>query len=588
MSKQTLEHKNHHADFCVVGGGLAGMCAAVAAARRGLRVVLMHDRPMPGGNASPEVRMWVWGARGKNNRETGLIEEMLLENHYRNPLRNYSIWGSILYEFVHLQENLTVLLNCSCNDLEMDGDRIRSVTGWQTTTQTWHTVEATLFADCSGDSILAPLSGAKFRMGQEAAGEFGESIASPHVSKATMGMSLLIQAREMASPQPFIPPKWAAKYPSDDDLRHRDHDLGNGDWMWNNFWWIEAGGDRDGIGQTEEIRDELIRCAFGVWDHIKNRGDHKSDNWTLDWVGFLPGKRESRRYEGDYIINENDVRTGGRFNDVVAYAGWPLDDHHPNGIRHPGKPSTVYEVPSPWGIPYRALYSCNVANLYCAGRNISASHVAFSSSRVMATCAIAGQAVGTAAAIAVARGISPREVGQRAIGRLQQALLEDDCHLPGLRREVATLGRTATLTASEGDAEPLRNGVDRPVGECFNGWSAPAGAWVQYTFPQAERLGRLRLVFDSDLDRPQTSMLCKYPLKIEPIVPPATLVRAFRIEALDPLGQWNTVFREENNHQRLVRVAIKTHAQALRFCPEATWGAERVNVFAWDVDRCGE
>ncbi len=530
--------------------------------------------------------MWVWGARGANNRETGIIEEMLLENYHRNPLRNYSIWGSILYEFVHLQENLTVLLNCSCNDLEMDGDRIRTVTGWQTTTQTWHTVEATLFADCSGDSILAPLSGAKFRVGQEAADEFRESIASAKASKSTMGMSLLIQARETTSPQPFIPPRWAAKYPSDEDLPYRDHDLGNGDWMWNNFWWIEAGGERDSIAQTEEIRDELLCCAFGVWDHIKNRGNHESDNWTLDWVGFLPGKRESRRYEGDYIINENDVRGGGHFNDVVAYAGWPLDDHHPNGIRHPGKPSTVYEVPSPWGIPYRALYSCNVTNLYCAGRNISASHVAFSSSRVMATCAIIGQAVGTAASIAIARGMTPREVGQRSIARLQQALLEEDCHLPGLKREIPMLSRMATLTASEGDPEPLRNGVDRPVGDALNGWSGSAGSWVQYTWPHAQRLGRLRLVFDSDLNRPDTTMLCKYPLEIEPISVPATLIRAFRVEAMDSTGQWNTIFREEDNHQRLMCVTVKTHTEALRFHAETSWGAPRMNLFAWDVEPC--
>ncbi|NLE38531.1 MAG: FAD-dependent oxidoreductase, partial [Pirellulaceae bacterium] len=517
MSKHALEHRLHQADFCVVGGGLAGMCAAIAAARHGLRVVLMHDRPMPGGNASPEIRMWVWGARGPNNRETGIIEEMLLENHYRNPLRNYSIWGSILYEFVHLQPNLTTLLNCSCNNLEMDGDRIKSITGWQTTTQTWHTVEATMFADCSGDSILAPLSGARFRVGQEAAHEFGESIAPSKASQSTMGMSLLIQAREMPSPQPFIPPKWAAKFPCDDDLPHRDHDLGNGDWMWNNFWWIEAGGDRDGIAHTEEIRDELLRCAFGVWDHVKNQGDHKAENWMLDWVGFLPGKRESRRYEGDYIVNENDVRAGGRFNDVVAYAGWPMDDHHPRGIHHPDKPSTIYELDAPWGIPYRSLFSCNVPNLYCAGRNISASHVAFSSSRVMATCAVVGQAVGTAASIAIHRGLTPREVGQRAIAQLQQTLLEDDCYLPGYRREISALTRIATLTASEGDPEPLRNGIDRPGCDAFNGWSGSPGSWLQYTLPHPQRLGRVRLVFDSDLNRPQTSMLCKYPLHIEPI-----------------------------------------------------------------------
>ena len=160
-----MQHKIHKVDLCVVGGGLAGMCAAIAAARHGAKVALMQDRPVLGGNASSEVRMWICGAHGENNRETGIIEEIMLENRYRNPLRNFSIWDSILYEKVRFEPNITLLLNCSCTDATVDDDRIRSVTGWQLTTQTWHTVEADLFADCSGDSILAPLTGAEFRMG---------------------------------------------------------------------------------------------------------------------------------------------------------------------------------------------------------------------------------------------------------------------------------------------------------------------------------------------------------------------------------------------------------------------------------------
>ena len=176
MAFQTITHQ---ADFCVVGGGLAGLCAAVAAARHGARVVLMQERPMLGGNASSEVRMWVCGA-GSGHRdllETGLVEELMMENQYRNPDKNYSVWDGILYELAAYQENLTLLLNCTCNQCEMDGNRIVSVTGWQMTTQQVHRVEAALFADCSGDSVLAPLTGADFRVGREARSEFGEDIA---------------------------------------------------------------------------------------------------------------------------------------------------------------------------------------------------------------------------------------------------------------------------------------------------------------------------------------------------------------------------------------------------------------------------
>ena len=318
----------HKVDLCVVGGGLAGMCAAIAAARRGARVALMHDRPVLGGNASSEIRMWICGAGGADNAETGIIEEILLDNFYRNPLQGFSIWDSILYEKVRFEPNITLLLNCSCLDAAMAGERVRSATGWQLTTQTWHTVEAGLFADCSGDSVLAPLTGAEFRMGREARREFGESIEPEESDGRTMGMSCLIQARETDRPQRFIPPAWAHPYRTDDDLPRRDHGVCDG-----NFWWLELGGEQDCIHDTEAVRDELLKAAFGVWDHIKNHGDHGAENWALDWVGFLPGKRESRRCLGDHLLTQNDVRAGARFDDVVAYGGWPMDDHHPGGLR---------------------------------------------------------------------------------------------------------------------------------------------------------------------------------------------------------------------------------------------------------------
>ena len=205
-----METINHKADFCVVGGGLSGMAAAVVAARHGTKTVLIQDRPVLGGNASSECRMWISGAKD-DVHETGYVEELKLENNYRNPQLSWSIWDSITYESVRFQPNLEVILNCSVNDLTMDGMRITSVKGWQLTTQTWHIVEAELFADCSGDSILAPLSGADFRIGREARNEFGEDFGPEEDDLKTMGMSCLIQARETDSPKKFIPPTWANK-----------------------------------------------------------------------------------------------------------------------------------------------------------------------------------------------------------------------------------------------------------------------------------------------------------------------------------------------------------------------------------------
>jgi len=569
----------HQVDFCVVGGGLAGLSAAVSAARHGARVALMQDRPIPGGNASSEIRMWVCGARGPNHRETGLIEEIQLDNRHRNPLRNFSIWDSILYEKARFEPNITLLLNCSCNRLKKTGKRIRSVTGWQSTSETWHTVSAPLFADCSGDSILAPLSGADFRIGREARAEFGESIEPETSDSRTMGMSCLIQARQTDRPQPYIPPAWANRYESDAELPHRYHDFRG----LSNFWWIELGGEQDSIHDTDALRDELLKAAFGIWDHIKNRADHGADNWTLDWVGFLPGKRESRRYLGDHLLTQNDVQAEGRFEDIVGYGGWPMDDHHPGGLRWPGKPTVYHPAPSPFGIPYRCLYSRNITNLFCAGRNISVTHAALSSTRVMATCATLGQAVGTAAALATTHHLSPRSVGKKRITELQALLMEDDLWLPGFRRTRSALTQGSALTASEGDPEPLRNGIDRPIGNEDNGWTGSAGAWVQYAFDKPVRIHRLRFVFDSDLNRPELNIPSNHPWPLESVGVPATLIRTFRIDARNSSGIWNTIIRVDDNHQRLVRLDIEVETDALRFIPESTWGAPLCHLFAWDV-----
>jgi len=580
-----MRHLKHEAEFCVVGGGLSGMAAAIAAARHGVKTVLIQDRPVLGGNASSEIRMWVCGARGRDNRETGIIEEILLENLYRNPMRNYTMWDAILWAKVRYQENLKLLLNCSCNDLVMDGDRIRSVKAWQGTAETWHTVEAALFADCSGDSVLAPLSGAEFRVGREARAEFDESIEPEQADKRTMGMSCLIQARETDRPQPFIPFPWAEVYPTEDDLPHRDHRLPQ-----SNFWWIELGGEQDSIHDTEEVRDELLRAAFGIWDHIKNQGDHGADNWALEWLGFLPGKRESRRYVGDHILTQNEVRAEGRFDDLVAYGGWPMDDHHPGGLRWKGEPTIFHPAPSPFGIPYRCLYSRNVTNLFCAGGNISTSHAALSSTRVMATCALLGQAVGTAAALATQHELTPRGVYQERIDELKQTLMDDDCYLPWNVRAVPELSRQAQLSASEGDPEPLRNGIDRamhgaPIGDAYNGWVARKGASVEYRFAEPQPVGVSRLVFDSHLNRTGQNMPCAYPLQAEPANVPPTMVRAFRIEAEDADGRWAVIHRESDNYQRLVRISMDLTARAVRLIPEETWGGDEVRLFAWDLDK---
>ena len=578
----------HECDLCVVGGGLSGMCAAIAAARHGSKVVIMQDRPLFGGNASGEVRMWISGAHGENMRETGILEEIALENIYRNPTRDYPLWDSVLFEAVANEKNITKILNCSCNDCEMDGDRIVSISGWQTTTQQYHTVKAKYFADCSGDSILAPITGAEFRIGREGRDEFGESIAPEVQDRRTMGMTCLIQARETNEVHKYTPPAWANKY-TKESLPHRLPRMHSPS---ENFWYMELGGMHDSIADTEELRDELLKVALGIWDYVKNSGDYEADTWELTFLGFLPGKRESRRYVGDYIMNQNDVSSEGKFDDTVAYGGWTMDDHHPGGIATRELPNIFHPAPSPFGIPYRTLYSKNIANLFFAGRNISVTHCAMSATRVMATCALLGQAMGTAAAIANRYGLSPRGVYEQKLGELQQTLMDDDCYLPRFKMQMSDIMTSATISSPVGDVAQLINGNDRPIGDEMNSWVAPVGTPIEVKFAKEENVEGIRFIFDSDLDRKtigaggymdRKATLHNRHLGIKQVHIPETLVRDMKIELLDKAGSVIDTVMIENNHQRLVKCEIGKKCCGVRLTPTATHGTPDARIFSVNV-----
>ncbi len=557
---------NYKTDLCVIGGGLSGLCCAIAAARHGIKVVLVHDRSVLGGNASSEIRMHICGAKGENNRETGIIEEIILENFYRNPGLKYPLWDSILYEKAMAEENLTLLLNSSCLDAEMEGNRIEKIKAWQSNAETFHIVEAKYFADCSGDSILSTLTGAKFMYGREAKKEFDERIPPDVADKKTMGMSCLIQIRETDHKVEFIPPEWAYVYETDSDLPYKDHTKGD------NFWWIEVGGEWDCIHDTDRCRDELLKIAYGVWDHMKNKGDHDVDNWELEWIGFLPGKRESRRYVGKYIVNQNDVEAEGRFEDIVAYAGWPMDDHFPAGFYYQeGHPTIYHPAPSPWGLPLRCMISENIENLTFAGRNISITHAALSSSRVMATCSILGQALGTATALAINSCTTVEKVD---VPTLQQQLMEDDCYIPWHQRAISELTKNAKCTE-----EVIRNGAERGDENC---WKGSEGDFIKYTFDADTDISEIRLVFDSDLNRKYYNMPCNYPLIQDKYKLPQTLITDYRIEGENANGE-KFELNISNNHQRFVKHKVDWKVTALRFIPLRTNGCDKFRLFDFEV-----
>lgn len=595
-----LETKKIECDFCVVGGGIAGMCAAISAARHGAKTVLMHERPVLGGNASSEIRMWICGA-GRENNETGIVQEIELENYYRNPTKNYYIWDSILYDFVMREKNITLLLNCSCMDAQTEEGqfaygrtrRIKSIKGYQMTTQKFIEVKAGYFADCSGDSILAPLTGADFMIGRESKDEYGEKTHVEKKDSLTMGMSCLLTARETLNDVKFTPSERATKL-TDEQFEFRTPDMRS---EYENFWYLELGGNRDSIGDTEELRDELVNLAFGTWDYIKNSGKYDCSKYDLDFLGFLPGKRESRRMHGEYVLNSNDILDDRQFPDVVAYGGWPVDDHFPDGFYHKGTPNTNFKTPPCYQIPYRSLYSSNVDNLYFAGRNISTTHMALSSTRVMKTCGLLGQAVGTAASLAVKYKVSPNGIYDDAekLSELQQTLMRDDCFVPSKSRKISSACLGADI--SGGDAS-IRDSIDRVNKRIYKnsecGVTVNNGDKITYVLAAPEFIKNIHAVFDCDLehrsfpggDCEQThSMRANIFLDSPQFSIPACLCKSFSISIKGEDGSEEVIFDTDKNILRCVNIPINKRASSVSLTVNSNWGkTESTRVFSFDFE----
>ncbi|MFW5830070.1 MAG: FAD-dependent oxidoreductase, partial [Planctomycetota bacterium] len=328
------------------------------------------------------------------------------------------------------------------------------------------------------------------------------------------------------------------------------------------------------IIDAERIRAELHDVVWGVWDYIKNVAPERAEasHWELEWIGALPGKRENRRFTGQHVLSQNDVRAGGRFDDIVAYGGWSMDDHPPAGLLYPGKPTVFHAAPSPYGIPLRSLISRNVRNLLFAGRNISATHAALSSTRVMATCALLGQAAGTAAALARRHGCEPSTLYPQHVPELQQLLMQDDVWLPGHARNVDALARRAHC-----DAPELLSGHDRPQGDDEQVCCRAFGEALRFEWDAPVQIDGLRLVCDSNL-QDRKKMPCSYPASLKL---PDSLLRDARVEIGSGDGQWECVQRISDNAERLLTIPIRREARALRIVPESTWGGgSEVRLFA--------
>jgi hypothetical protein len=424
-------------DLIVVGGGMAGVCAAIAAARNGIKVILVQDRPVLGGNASSEVRLWALGATshmGNNNRwarEGGIIDEILVENLYRNKEGNAIILDTILLEKVISEPNITLLLNTMVFELEKkDETNISSLKAFCSQNSTEYALSAPLFCDASGDGIVGYKAGASFRMGAEGKSEFGEGFTPAEGYGELLGHTIYFYSKDTGRPVKYIAPSYAlkdiAKIPRFGSIKTGDTGC--------NFWWFEYGGRRDTVHDTEEIKWELWSVVYGVWNYLKNSGNFpETENLSLEWVGTIPGKRESRRFEGPYMLKQQDIVEQVHFEDAVSFGGWAIDLHPADGVFSKLSPCNQYHSKGIYEIPYRCFLSKDIENLFIAGRLISASHVAFGSTRVMATSAHGAQVVGMAAALCCQSGLKPADfTSPKNIKVLQQKLNIAGQSIPGV------------------------------------------------------------------------------------------------------------------------------------------------------------
>lgn len=409
-------------DMVVVGGGIAGMCAAVAAARNGLNVALVNDRPVLGGNNSAEVRVHLGGHAeiGPNKGLGRMIREF---GHSRagnaKPAEYYE--DEKKQAFIESEKGVTLYPCYRAVGVTMDGNRVKSVKLTHTENADEVVLSAPLFSDCTGDGTIGYLAGADFAMGREARSQYNEPLAPETADDMTMGASIQWYTKKGEKPVKF--PEFNYGPVFNDSTCER---VTMGEWKW------ETGMNRNQITEAERVRDYGLLVIFSNWSYLKN---HASDNAkfrnrSLDWAGYISGKRESRRLLGDYVLKQDDIDKNVYHEDASFTTTWSLDLHFPDPVntrRFPGnefKAATNHVWIHPYAVPYRCLYSRNVDNLFMAGRNISVSHVALGTVRVMRTTGMMGEVVGMAAALCKKHGENPRGVYQRHLPELAAMMRE--------------------------------------------------------------------------------------------------------------------------------------------------------------------
>lgn len=495
-------------DLVVVGGGTAGCCTAISAARLGLNVALIQNRPVLGGNSSSEVRVWIQGGVFREPYPVlGEIVEQLNTHPKHSPGPSKEDYGDdVKLKVVTAEKNLSLFLNEHVFKVETDAGRIRAVVSTNILTGRESRFAGRLFADCTGDGTVGFLAGADYEV----------------TPKGHMGASNLWCVVDTGKPRPFPRCPWAldlTNKPFPTELRRL------GVWFW------ESGFDRDTIRETEAIRDHNLRAMYGAWDCLKN-AKKLYPNHKLHWAAYISGKRESRRLLGDVILTKDDVLRGKQFPDGCAPTTWSIDLHYPDPRYAASSPGDEFisraeftRFKTPYLIPYRCLYCRNVPNLMMAGRNVSVTHEALGTVRVMATGGVMGEVLGRAALLCKKHDADPRDVYEKHLDELKHLLQQPTSPVKRKKPFEGLVGENVARKAkivTSGDADPQRH----PAGNLNDGhdyyydngtlWLSKSQVpnWVELQWEQPKTIAAARIVSGyknvNTPDAPITTFVLQY------------------------------------------------------------------------------
>ncbi len=407
-SRQGIEESRY--DVVIVGGGMSGCAAALAARKQGLSVALIQDRPLFGGNCSEEIRVHTLGISGKNEELLGTIDTEYWPNGSDEARQDQAKREKTMRE-----SGASLFPGCAAIGLGKEGDRVTSVEVRETTTGRISRFLAPIFIDATGDGWLGYWAGAEFRQGRESRYEFDEGwdqydeLWSPkEADNRVLGATVLWNSQRSTEPSEFPAVPWAMPVA-------RDYEATKGEWYWE-----YSDNDLCQIADAERIRDHLFRAIYGTFSNTKRHP--RRDTLELGWVGYVAGKRESRRLMGDYIYTMRDATESRTFPDTVVEEIRALDGHYQRkywGWPYDFLSRAMYKQVDRYFLPFRCFYSRNIDNLMMAGRCFSCSHVGLSGPRVMKTCGQMGIATGYAAALCKKYGMLPREVGEQHIVELR-------------------------------------------------------------------------------------------------------------------------------------------------------------------------